>query len=227
MPDKSELWLPPSHKPNRPSRRIKRALKAVYKWTGLPGKTFWDVLQLLGVLAIPVVVVIASSIFSIQLNQTNLRTIKQQHQTDIQIASDQQRETALQNYLESISGLLLNNKLLQSKPGDTVREVARVQTLTTLRGLDPTRKAILLHFLYEANLIGSTLFTNESKPPKVIPAIVSMSGADLHYAHLSGADLSGADLYYATFTQHQLDQVTSCRDTTLSPGLTCHQTPSQ
>jgi hypothetical protein len=116
MLEKSELWLPPSYKPSRPPQRIRRAFKAVYRWTGLPGKTLWDLLQLLGILAIPVVVVIVSSIFSIQLNQENLRASGQQHQTDIQIATDQQRETALQNYLET--------RLLQSKPGDAVRELA-------------------------------------------------------------------------------------------------------
>src|SRR5437660_4164747 len=101
MPDKSELWLPPSHKLSQPPRRIRRAYKAVYRWTGLPGKTLWDIFQLLGVLAIPVVVVLASSLFSIQLNQANLRASEQQHQTDIQIAAEQQRETALQNYLDT------------------------------------------------------------------------------------------------------------------------------
>ena len=194
MLDKSELWLPPSYKPNRSSLRIRRASKAVYRWTGLPGKTLWDTFQLLGVLAIPVVVVIASNMFSFQLNQANLRANEQQHQTDIQIATDQQRETTLQNYLETMSGLLLNNQLLQSRPTDAVREVARVQTLTTLRRLDPNRKVFLLRFLYEANLIGNAPFSVKNNPINIIPAIVSLGGADLSGANLSGANLSGVNL---------------------------------
>lgn len=178
MPDKSELWLPPSYKPNRSPRRIGKVFTAVYRWTGLPSKTLWDIFQLLGVLAIPVVVVIASGLIN-----------DQQHQTDIQIAADQQRETALQNYLDTISGLILNSKLLQSQKGDPVRELALVQTLTTLRRLNPDRKVILLRFLYGANLIGG-----EDVSFNTVPTIVPLSGADLSGVDLRGAFLESVDL---------------------------------
>ena len=57
--------------------------------------------------------------------------------------------------------------------------------------------------------------------------------ADLSYAYLTlaslyGADLSNADLSYAHLsstlylTQQQLDQVRTCKNATLPPGLTCH-----
>ena len=189
--DKFELWVPPSFQRGKTPSKVKRAFQLMYKRTGFPDKTLWDILQLLGVLAIPVVVVIAASLFSIQQNQTSLQVSERQHQTDIQIASDQQQETILQTYLDNISSLLLNNNLRQSQPKDAVREVARVQTLTTLRRLDPERKPIILHFLYEANLIGSY---TPSNTPSLIPAVISLSGADLSGADLSGADLSGADL---------------------------------
>lgn len=191
MLDKSELWVPQAPKDSPSPQRVQRAFKAVYRWTGLPGKTLWDIFQLIGMLAIPVVVVIASSQFSMQQNQANLFASEQQHQTDIQIATEQQHEAALQNYLETISGLLLNNKLIQSNQGDAVREVARVQTLTTLRRLDPTRKGILLRFLYESGLIGGV---RESGSSNIMPTILSLSGADLTGINLSGTDLNGVNL---------------------------------
>src|SRR2546426_398752 len=65
---KSKLWLP-KHK----------------KRTGFEDKTMWDWLQLLGVLAIPLVVVGATLFFGIQ--QANLAN--QQHDTDQKIANQQ------------------------------------------------------------------------------------------------------------------------------------------
>jgi uncharacterized protein YjbI with pentapeptide repeats len=51
-----------------------------------------------------------------------------------------------------------------------------------------------------------------------------LSGADLRSTYLSGANLSGANLSGAhNLTQQQLDQVYSCKDATLPPGLICHQ----
>ena len=53
-------------------------LKVTNTWTGFQGKTLWDWLQLLGVLAIPLVMVGATLLFGIQ--QANLAY--QQHAAD-------------------------------------------------------------------------------------------------------------------------------------------------
>jgi len=211
MAEKTELWLPPSLKRNRPPSKIKRLAQITYTFTGFPGKSLWDILQLLGVLAIPVVVVLASSLFSNAQNLTNLQVSEQQHQTDIQIASDQQRETALQTYLDTMSSLLLNNKLLQSGPSDAVREVARIQTLTTLLRLDPVRKAILIKFLYEAKLIGNaTISPTQPLTNKILtfPAIISLNDAELTNMNLGGTNLTGIDLTSADLTGATLASAT-------------------
>src|SRR5262245_17384593 len=74
---KSNLWVP-KHK----------------KRTGFEGKTLWDWLQLLAVLAIPLILGIATLLFSIQ--QAHLADL--QHQSDQQQALDQQQAITLQTY---------------------------------------------------------------------------------------------------------------------------------
>jgi uncharacterized protein YjbI with pentapeptide repeats len=167
-------------------------LKATHKWTGFQGKTLWDWLQLLGVLAIPLVVVGATLLFGIQ--QANLA--QQQHETDKQSALDQQEATILQTYIDNIQDLLLNHNLLKSQSTDEVAILARARTLTALQGLDPHRKGVLLNFLYEANLIGYF------GPENILNSIIylrdaNLRNADLSYANLSYANLSYANLSYA------------------------------
>jgi len=88
---KSKLWVP-KHK----------------KRTGFEGKTLWDWLQLLGILAIPLVVASATLFFGIQ--QANLanqqhendqKIANQQHENDQKSVLDQQRAAILQTYIDN------------------------------------------------------------------------------------------------------------------------------
>ena len=123
-------------------------------WTGLKGKTVWDWLTLLGTLAIPIVVVLATIGFGLWQTQGAL---------------DLQRATTLQTYIDNIQDMLLHDYLLNSSLSDInnpyydVAISARARTLTALRGLDPQRKGILLQFLYEAKLIGFEEGTKDTR----------------------------------------------------------------
>ena len=114
-----------------------------------PAKSLWDWLQLLGVLAIPAVVGLGAAWYTGQQDKACDAANKQQHETELQIATDNQRENALQAYIDKMSDLLLKKKLRDPAEGesDEVRKIARVRTLTVLRGLDPNRKVSLLQFL--------------------------------------------------------------------------------
>jgi arabinogalactan oligomer / maltooligosaccharide transport system substrate-binding protein len=80
-----------------------------------------------------------------------------------------------------------------SGTGGEVRQVARVQTLTTLRSLDNAAdNKIVLQFLQDAHLIGG------------MQAIINLSYADLSQDDLAGANLSGTDLNGATLTGAKL-----------------------
>lgn len=160
-------------------------------WTGLGeytgplteeqrGKTLWDWLDLL---IVPLV--LAGGAF--WLNKTEKKN-------EQEIATDRQREQALQSYFDKMTDLLLDkdNPLRASAKESEVRVVASARTLATLRTLDPVRKRMLLEFLYGAGLI-------KEESNYVLLAGADLREADLHSvvlmdAFLVGVDLSGADL---------------------------------
>jgi hypothetical protein len=148
------------------------------------GKTLWDWLQLL---IIPAVLAVGGYLF----NYTTSRTERE-------IASDRQREEALQAYIDKISELLLHEKLRELEPGyEEVRKIARVRTLTLLPRLDKERKRSVPQFLYESGLI--------EKDKQIIDLSgANLSGANLFEADLSGANLRGANLFEANLYEAYL-----------------------
>jgi hypothetical protein len=149
--------------------------------TGFAGKTLWDWLQLLASLAIPIVVGFGAVWF----------TTRQGKVADAE-NKDNQRETALQAYIDKISELLLANRLSDSEENEEVRKIARVRTLTVLRSLDAERKGSVLQFLYESRLI------EKGKN------IIDLQGADLSDANLFKANLANANLTAANLTNANL-----------------------
>src|SRR3954447_19843647 len=115
-----------------------------------PAKTLWDWLQLLIVPAILVAVTFAWS--ATQTRSDNRRE-------DRRLAADRtgaervRQDKTPNDYIRQVSDLMLNKKLLSSRPDDSVRSVARTLTLTTLRRLDGARKGEVVRFLHEARLI--------------------------------------------------------------------------
>jgi hypothetical protein len=179
-----------------------------------PRKTLWDWLQLLGVLAIPVVVGFGAAWFTSQQGKVSDRENK-----------DNQREAALQKYIDKMSELLLdaNRPLRDSKSPDEVRKIARTRTLATISSLDGSRKGSLIQFLFEADLINKDiesaiyLYNADLSGANLNRAIlngvylgdVNLSGANLSNAILIeasfiGANLSGANLHKADLTSANL-----------------------
>jgi uncharacterized protein YjbI with pentapeptide repeats len=170
-----------------------------FKW-GFSDKTGWDWLQLIGILAVPLILGIATFSFSIQ--QANLA--QQQHENDQKIANqqrlqdqvialDQQRQATLVKYQDDMRDLLLHEGLLTSKPGDEIRVIALTETLSAMSQLDGKRISFLIRFLQNAHLNGVNFNTGANYN------IVNFSGADLSTidftnTNLSGANLSGAHL---------------------------------
>jgi uncharacterized protein YjbI with pentapeptide repeats len=108
---------------------------------------------------------------------------------------DNQRETALQAYLDKMSELRLHENLRESKPDGEVRNIARIWTLAVLRGLDPMRKRSVLQILYESNLIENG------------HRIVDLSDADLSNIDLISLDLRGAKLSKVNLREAKLPYV--------------------
>lgn len=163
------------------------------------GKSLWDWLSLLGTLAIPIVVGFGAAWYTAEQAKASDRE-----------NTDNQRESALQAYIDKMSELPLANHLRDSPsvwdqadgkpaPADTteVRNIARVRTLTVLRRLDGERKAVVLQFLHESKLI------DKDNP------IIDLNGADLSHANLSKlnlrqANLGNIDLSTTTLSDTQL-----------------------
>jgi uncharacterized protein YjbI with pentapeptide repeats len=126
------------------------------KWSGgselRPRKTLWDWLQLLGALAIPVAVAVAGAWFT-AVQSTTQQAVEEQRAQD----------AALQAYLDQMGVLLLEKDLRESEPGSEVRTLARARTLTVLSRLDPSRKAEVMGFLIEAELVTSALTDEEEE----------------------------------------------------------------
>jgi uncharacterized protein YjbI with pentapeptide repeats len=172
-------------------------------WTGFngqPAKTLWDWMVLL---IVPTVLAAGGYLYS-----------RFQDQIGRAKELDNQRETALQTYLDKMSELLLDkdNPLRESKSEDVVRSVAQARTLTVFYGLDPVRKASVLRFLSSAGLTekGKSICTEMAKCSlrgtnlfKVQLPLVNfyqsdLREVDLYYANLYQADLRKADLRKAS-----------------------------
>ncbi len=162
---------------------------------GFSDKTMWDWLILFSTLAIPLVVLCATIVFSIQQDKANeaqhnneLRIAQANRQNDLKMAADQEEETTLSAYLDELTNLLLNQKLGSPEAPYDASVVARAKTMIVLQRLnDPHRKSMVVQFLYEAHLI-------TGKQPRVSLYGVDLSGIDLHDVDLKGANLSGAHL---------------------------------
>ena len=68
-----------------------------WSWTGLHGRTLYDWLQLL---IIPAVLAVGGYLFNYTTTRAEQRNTQLRDQTEQEIASDNQRETALQAYID-------------------------------------------------------------------------------------------------------------------------------
>lgn len=136
------------------------------------GKTLWDWMQLF---LIPLF--LSFGVFFLN---------RSERESEREIAADRQRETALQSYLDKMADLLLKEKLRTSQD-EEARDVARIRTLTVLRGLDPSRRRIVILFLHEAKLINA-------EEPIINLRTASLKGTYLENAFLQGVNLKGAYL---------------------------------
>ena len=171
-----------------------------------PAKTLWDWMQLL---FIPVVLAIAGFWFNhrerkaAELRAENERkAADKQADVEREIALDNQREAALQAYINEMSELLLHANLRKSKPEDEECNIARVRKLTVLLRLDGKRKSSILQFLYESGLIDKTKTIIVLKDADLSEA--DLNGAEMYNADLSQTNLSVANLEFARLSKAKL-----------------------
>jgi uncharacterized protein YjbI with pentapeptide repeats len=167
-----------------------------------PAKVLWDWLQLLFIPAI----LTSGAIWL---------TTRQNH--DREISLDNQREAALQVYIDQMSELLLHEHLRDTGPDDEVRNIARVRTLVVLANMDGQRKEDVFQFLYESKLISKdqpVISLNGANLSGINQAGANLSRTNLSRTNLNGAnfigtsmsesDLSGADLIEVNLSKSEL-----------------------
>lgn len=162
------------------------------KNTGFETKTLWDWMELL---IIPLF--LAGGAFYLQRSERAVerKAADDRAKLERELATDRQQEAALQAYLDRMADLLLKEKLGESE-SEKALNVARVRTLTVMRGLNATRNGIVLRFLHDIQLAGnmkSYLFV-DANLDRVNLEGVDLSETNLHTAKLEGANLQGAHL---------------------------------
>jgi uncharacterized protein YjbI with pentapeptide repeats len=154
---------------------------AASRWTGFRGMTVRDWLDLL---VVPLALVVISFLFTTQQDQRQQRTETQRAEAERELAEHRAQDEALQAYLDQMGNLLLGKNLRTSEENSEVRTLARARTLTVLARLDPSRKADVMQFLVEAELVQGV----DGGP------IISLEGASLRGADLSDAGPSARNL---------------------------------
>jgi pentapeptide repeat protein len=183
-----------------------------------PGKKLWDWLQFF---VIPAVLAIGGFSLNHTQRERAERAIKERTESErktseqrAKIADNNQYQATLQAYIDKLSELILEKKLLDSERKDELRTVASVQTLTVLSHLNEERRKSVIQFLYNLKLIENS------------DCIIKLSSADLKKVDLSGAtlndvDLSGANLRGASVNIEILEkQAKSLQNAIMPDGIT-------
>jgi uncharacterized protein YjbI with pentapeptide repeats len=182
-------------------------------WTGFGDKTFWDWLQLLSALAIPVVLAAAGLWFTAQ-QETRQQNIENQRarqaqqienhraEAERELAEKRAQNEALQAYLNQMGTLLLDRNLRATDQDSNVRNVARARTLTTLAALDPHLKQKVLRFLNETKLIQRS---SPDREPVISLTYAELQGVRLgHIGQLGGFELTGIVAVNADLSNAQM-----------------------
>jgi uncharacterized protein YjbI with pentapeptide repeats len=111
---------------------------------------------------------------------------------------DQQMNTFLATYLNDMAELMLSRNFTLTDHATAT--VVRAKTLTTLGQLDGKRKAHLVRFLYEAQMISVG-------QPSIDLTDADLSSVDLTNSKLNGASFVGCNLFKAIFRETSLQDV--------------------
>src|SRR5215217_6859797 len=166
-------------------------------WTrrDLGGMTLRNWLPIAGALLVSLV--IALGIWEITWQLEKLEN--QRAEVERELAERRAQDEALQAYLDQMSQLILDRKLLEAEPGDSVHTLAQARTSTAILRLDAEHNESVTHFLITSDL------SVRSKDSARLLRGSTLSHAKLSGAHLPNADLVGAELSGADLSNALLD----------------------
>ena len=161
------------------------------RW-GFRGMTVRDWLELL---IVPLVLVGIGLLFENQ--QANRQQAMEEQQQALEerraeaereLAEQRAQDEVLQAYLDQMSQLMLERKLLEAEQGTPLYTLAQARTSTVILRLDAEHNESVTRFL-----IDSGLAVSSEASPRLLREITLLH-ATLSHAFLSNADLSRADL---------------------------------
>src|ERR671910_53557 len=160
------------------------------RW-GFRGMTVRDWLPIVGALLVPLV--LALGIWGITWQLDKLEN--QRAEAERELVEQRAQDEALQAFLDQMSQLILDRKLLEveqghpvHEPGDPVHTLAQARTSTAILRLDSEHNESVTHFLITSSL------SVRSKDSVRLLRGSTLSHAKLSGAHLPNADLGDADL---------------------------------
>src|SRR5215207_4194577 len=184
-------------------------------WTRreLGGMTVRNWLPIVGVLLVPIVIALGIWAITWQLEKLENQRARQAQKLENQraeaereLAEQRAQDEALQAYLDQMSQLILDRKLLEieqgnpvHEPGNPVHTLAQARTSTAILRLDAEHNESVTHFLITSGL------AVRSKDSARLLRGSTLSHAKLSGAHLSNADLGDADLSGADLSNALLD----------------------
>jgi uncharacterized protein YjbI with pentapeptide repeats len=181
------------------------------RW-GFRGKTVWDWMALL---IVPLALVVIGLLFTM-LQDARQQQIEDQRalqaqkienqraEAERELAEQRAQDEALQAYLDQMSQLMLERKLLVAEPGDPVHTLAQARTSTVILRLDAEHNESVTRFLSNSGLAESS-----EASPRLLREITLLHAtlgdaylpeADLSRADLRGTNLSGAFLFSANLS---------------------------
>jgi uncharacterized protein YjbI with pentapeptide repeats len=164
------------------------------------GKPVWDWLQLLGVLAIPVVIAVGGWMFNAQQDARQQQIEDRRAEAEQKLAEQRAQDEAQQAYLDEMSHLMLEKDLLGSAEGDAVFTLAQALTTTALTQLDAEHNQAVTRFLSDSGLLEEpALLANAGLEGAELSKAV-LQNANFAGTKLSGANLAGAVLINADFS---------------------------
>jgi uncharacterized protein YjbI with pentapeptide repeats len=172
------------------------------RW-GFRGMTVRNWLELL---IVPLVLVGIGLLFEMQQADRQQATEQQQQA----LAEQRPQDEALQAYLDQMSQLMLERKLLEAEPGDPVHTLAQARTSTVILSLDAEHNESVTRFLIDSGLAESSE-ASAGLLSEIALSHANLSGAYLPNANLFGADLSGANLSDAHLYQANLSEANLSR----------------
>jgi uncharacterized protein YjbI with pentapeptide repeats len=175
-------------------------------WTlkELGGKPVWEWLQLL---IVPVALAVIGLWFTAQQDarQQEIESSRAEAAQDLeeQVTQDE----ALQAYFDQLGQLILERNLLDADVNSPVFTLAQARTSTAIRRSDEEHRDIILQFLTDSGLAGTTVriagthITSIDGHP---PDGESSPDGETSFSLLKGINLSGADLRGASLSQVDL-----------------------